>query len=645
MPLNEDIRRIESLREWLRSVNLESADVLGVEQDILRALYDSQFAFRWDFVPIAPLAEPINLNELVGDSLRSGQRELHGFAQRLDTGYQQLTDLNNSLKSEIDTVERLTVEASEAINDISFSGQGQDRDYYWVSETFNSLTFIDARTTALVDTDYGHVTLSPQALTPITNYSLSVDRSQSVGIPGCHLLVLGLQSGLVTTQEPRVTLDQSTSVDLGNITDSDPNTWFELERNFIAPKQKLLRLGRAYKSDPSGVLQGIKEATKDLDWRVYIQWPDNDFADTGPDGRGVPLAEFRDLSSSVLANQTPVPVITPLGVNRLEEGSAAVLTVEIQLTEPTVVSSLKLLPYSRNDQTIRLDRLTVFADNLEITVAQGLNLNSGNTNSGIVQSEILRRTGSQTVGAYFPVPTDRPVSKIRMVLYSQPVVAPKGLAHPFREQQVATKTTSTFLGFRSSKRKVQWSRIPTTDSLPMVVTKRTTPKLFGSLTPILDALGFAQILQTLLTIGSKPPNSNAASGPSGQSIVGSAQTVGKVFGKGGAVNLGKTAGQLGAFLGQAGTVIGGAIAVGELISGLFGTSTNKVVKATVDGYDIFDGYRAAVGIRDIGLARVAYVSESVLLLAKKQFPGPVKRIGLLVNEQIPTEWGPGEWIT
>jgi hypothetical protein len=109
--------------------------------------------------------------------------------------------------------------------------------------------------------------------------------------------------------------------------------------------------------------------------------------------------------------------------------------------------------------------------------------------------------------------------------------------------------------------------------------------------------------------------------------------------------LGAGLGALGTAIGVAATVAGGVLAVGTLIDTLFGYHKDVIVHEVRKGYDIFAGYRAAVGLRDMKLLQIDFTASSVLQSTKLQFQGPVKRIGLFVDDKIPEDWGVGTWMT
>ncbi len=72
------------------------------------------------------------------------------------------------------------------------------------------------------------------------------------------------------------------------------------------------------------------------------------------------------------------------------------------------------------------------------------------------------------------------------------------------------------------------------------------------------------------------------------------------------------------------------------------TKTKKRLKVR---HDIFQGFRQAIGIRDLLLEERLFQPESQLLSLPFTLDRPVKAVSLLTTEQIPEEWGEGDWIS
>ncbi len=101
--------------------------------------------------------------------------------------------MNNMLKSEAESVDKVVTDATDAVQDLSVITAKENTNFYWISDSFNNNLFVDkSSTTILVDTDYGQVKLTPVTLEVINDFEISVDRENSRGIPGCNLLILNL---------------------------------------------------------------------------------------------------------------------------------------------------------------------------------------------------------------------------------------------------------------------------------------------------------------------------------------------------------------------------------------------------------------------------------------------------------------------
>lgn len=666
--------RANDIRRWLEGIDLRDANILGVERTIYQVLAQSSHERRWDPIPIAPLAEPVDLNALVGDLFNDARDEIKFHTRRVDNFFKWLSETNNSLKADLEASESMITQATDDIQEVALVIGDPVTNFYWVSDSFNSPVFVDTkRSTVLVDTDYGMVTLAPANQFIIRDWEVKVDTSETKGIPGANLLVLDIKTVGNPDQEPEITPESESVRDLGNALDGDSSTWFEVERNFIPPQQRVVRLGRAFVYSPSGNLETVKEITKDLDWRVSISWPGQVGADLGSSGKGFPLAEFRDLSSLdsiVSLPQKSENNLKAVSNTTLEEFAqlaskvkqwntgkksdqpdeydpdiAARLTLEVTLNTPQPISTIKILPFVRGDQPVRLDGMQVQVEDTWLDVAVDIELGTKKSTTRL-ENEILRRTGIQSTGSIFPVPTNRDITKIRMSFSALPEETKKGLYHPFQENHVLLKTTRKLFGISSTRTRKKWQRVPVYTNTPSITSTVNTPKILGSLaTPlaILGSLGnyFNSVNDNRARDAIKKVN---LSGSAPGDIGAVAGDLNAISGAISAAKIGGTIGSVGTFLGGAAPIIGGLLAIGSLVPALFGTKKTAKLLSQKVGVDIFKGYRAAVGLRDITFMRTVYASQSVLVTTKRVFPGPVSRIGLFVDENIPVGWGPGDWI-
>lgn len=625
--LNE--AQLKIIQTRLQSVSLDDARVADIEYKIYSAL--STPTSDWNVTPIAPLAEPANLNELTEAHYDLFLNQLSLSASRIDAIYTSLNSSNNLLKNEMESVERSVIEALDSVNYIS-AIKGQDpQTYYWVSDSFNNTTFVDTTiSTALVNTDHGLVLLNPTAIENIRNYQPVLNFSETKGLPGCNMLVLDQSTGGNPDKEPNPVLETANTADFGSLFDNDATSSFEIERNFVIPKQKVIRQGRAYVKSSAGNEVDVKEATKDLDWRVYVQWFNKDLPETGLDGKGVELAEFIDLDNTQRADLN------------------ATLVFDIVMANPKPLSFLSLNPIVRNDKPVHIQSIKAYSDDDVIIIAKDVELNPTQRTTTLLNQEIIRRTGATTVGGLFTIPTNKAITRIEVRLTGAPERANYGLAHQFKEKLEHTRREQRVIFFSIVKHEEVWSRIAANSSPRQLTATYSGPKLLGSIpTDLQSAYSDAQQFYNQLRMQQNQMNgalgslSNALQQLTLTQQAQEAQKAGQTLGNLG----GGLLGGLGSVLGTFGGIVGGIASIGNIANALFGFNKTVEVIDERTGYDIFDGYRAGVGLRDINVQLVVYATQSVLQTVKRVFPGPIKQVGLFVEESIPAEWGGGDWIT
>jgi hypothetical protein len=608
----------ENIRRWLEDVDLSSADILQTEREIYAALTKANKKDYWLATPVAPLAEPVDMNALVGDLFTGANQEILYHVGRMDDFYSWLSETNNVLKSEIESVEKAVTQATDDIQDISIVIGDENRNFYWVSDSFNNNTYVDlTKSSCLVDTDYGMVTLGPKQLQAITDFEALIDRQTTKGIPGANLYIVNPGKFGIATKEPEPTLEKTDTRNFGTIFDLDPSSWFEVERNFIPPTQKLKMQGRAFVYSESGEEKNVKEVTADLDWTAIVEWPDG-YQDGGPDGKGKSLVEWRNLEkeSSVLSQAISQLVGPQTGTDLNPD---ACLAFNLNLKVPTSLSAIKLLPFIRDDGApITIQSLDVVADGNIISVAKDIELGT-NRSTTRLQREILRRTGVQLVGSVFSIPTDRDISEIRVVLTSKPISTKHGFGHIFKDVLTEYRTERNHVLWRSVNKWKDWGRVKYNENVPKLTSSYSRPAIVGTL------MGAGQAAHVLGTAW----NSAAAA----------AKLAGTAF------KVGGTLGSAGAWLGRAVPWIGAILALDQLVGGFFSINKSSAVLEAKVGFDVFKGHRSAVGLRDVTLVKTIYENESVVQSIKREFPGYVSKIGLFVDEYIPEHWGAGDWIT
>lgn len=604
--------KAENLRRWLQNVDLDSADILQTERDIYAALFKANRREYWLSTPVAPLAEPVDLDALVGDLFIDTNSEINYQVGRIDDIYLWLSETNNVLKSELESVEKIVTQATDDIQDISVVIGDENRNFYWVSDSFNSTSFIDLeKTTALVDSDYGMATLGPNQLEGVYDFTASIDRQVTNGIPGANLYIVdaGRRGNSI---DPEPILETSDTRNFGSLFDGDPSSWFEIERNFIPPKQKLAMHGRSFVYSESGTEKKVQEITSNLDWTGIIQWPDG-WQDAGQDGKGVSLVEWRNLDaeSPVLSQGT--------GTLNSVNNPDAVLAFELVLKNPTTLSAIKILPFTRNDASpIIIHSIEAIVDGNIVSIVKDTELGT-NRSTTILQREILRRTGTQLTGSLFSIPTDRNISSIKVVLSSKPSNVKNGFAHIFKDVLTEFRTERNHVLWRSVDKWKDWDRVKYNENVPTITSSNNRPAIVGTL------VGASNVIYTL---GKTFNSATTASLLAGKSL-----------------GLGGTLGSIGTWLGRAVPVVGAILALDSLVGGFFSVKkSSKVLEARV-GYDVFSGKRSAIGLRDVTLIKTTYQNESTIQSVKRQFPGLVTKIGLFVDESIPEHWGAGDWIT
>ena len=673
--------KAENIRRWITQVDLSSADILQTEREIYAALSKANRKKQsWASAHVAPLAEPVDMLALVGDLFNDAAEEINYQINRTNNLYSWLSATNNTLKAELDTVERLVTQATDDTQHISIVIGDENRNFYWVSDSFNNTTFVDKKnTTGLIDTDYGMAILSPIASQAVTDFSATIDRQTTKGIPGANLYVVnpGKREGNL---DPQPILESNETRNFSAMFDQDPSSWFELERNFIPRNQKVkMTTNRSYVYTESGQEQDIQSLTKNYDWTANIVWPDG-VQDSGEGNKGVPLVEWRDLEneSPILGAALATPVDADLNTD-------AVLTIDVNFTVPISLSNIKLLPFVREDSLpIRIKTIEAKANLDTILIARDTELGT-NRSTNLVQREIARRTGAQQVGSLITVPTDREITSIRVTLTSSPKKATNGLAHIFRDVLTEYRTERNHLLWRTADQWKDWARRAFNESVPKITSYSATPGIVGTLVSgsniaytalrVARAVNDRNIEKTKndilkdqkrnLSEAKEFMGNNATLSSNGDKIFGTDNPA-KVNGDGtGAgtiqdfVNSGlikpgfsttlqaglSKLGSVGSWLNKAIPVVGNILALNDLVGGFFAVDKSTNVLEDRLGYDVFKGHRAAIAIRSLEFLKSVYTTESIIQSTKREFPGLVSKVGVFVDEMIPEQWGPGDWIS
>lgn len=616
-----DEARWNQFRRWIQEIDLSSAHILRVEAELYAALQRSLSRKRWVYWPIGELAEPVHLPNLIGDLLNGAWEEIVFQAGRVETLYRWLRDANNLAKADLDMVENTLSVASAAMSNLALKVDREVENFSWVLESFGSLANIDPSSTALVDVDSGYASLSPTDARVIDGVDVKLNRSETVGLPGANMLITSV-STVTGDREPVPMFEGNHSAVLGSVIDGSVSTWFEIERNFVKPKQRLIRLGRALVYSDSGEEMDVLTATKGHDWKVTVIWPDG-VVDAGTDGKGVNLAEFIDFDASV---EDTGHGASSTAQAELVRRSAARLSVSIVLPTPRPFSAVRITPLVRPGQLVTIRKVSVLVGDLWMDIASNLPLSSVDLSSTMTIRHILKKTGLQSTGAIFFVPTDLPVREVKIVLESPPIrVGPK-LAHPFKEVLSRIRTEKRFFGIRTVRKRDVWAREPVGAVITAAQSASRNP--FGDLgSAAVMASTIGTLAEGLVDLGSMRDG-----------LINFGRILGGQRGMKTISSLGNTFTQIGSFLSS--VMLGG-----DIIKALFGSKKTITPLDERVAWDIFFGWRASVALREVALLDLQYSDASFLTTKRRSFDRPVRGVMLFAEETIPETWGSGGWIT
>lgn len=622
--------QLDQLEQLLSNIDFNTADRGGLESSVLKVLVELNLGAKNTPTPIAPLADPIKLDDLVGDNFRWSVGQVNDLAKAVDLIYSELIDINNTFMSDLENAEKVIAVTSDAVQNVTSLTQDQAKNYVWISDSFNDNVYVDLnKSSALVDTDIGSVVLNPSTQQTIDLVNVNIERERLLGVPGCNMLLLDTKSLSNVDVSPIPTLEKSEVKDISNLTDNNNQTWFEIERNLIPKIQPIRRSGRALVYGLGSPKKDIIKETSDYDWRAAITYPDG-FVDLGPDKKGVNIAEFLEDSED------------PTSSSKYDTSCE----VRMDLINPQPLSDVKIIPFIRDGQgQVLLEKLSVICEGQSILLARNVDLTIQAKSTQTLQKEILRRTGSSSIGSVFSVPTNRNVTSVVATFKGKPYQVKTGLAHPFREEYIEQKTKRRYLITSSTNTTHKWIRKPLSETpIGLSVSKREL-NLLGTTQPL-----FNQLFQLGGGIGSLLGGAsndakilNLLGTTSGQNQL--TQIAGLVSGVKGLGSLGSAIGKAGSFLTKSLPYIGGALAVSDILKTGFAVTTTRKTLNEENGYDIFNGWRSYVAIRDISLNRTTYTDYSEVVSVKRDFPVPVKKIGLIVEYDIPSDWGQGDWMS
>jgi len=622
--------QLDQLEQLLSNVDFTTADRGGLESSVLKVLVELNLGAKNNPSPIAPLADPIKLDDLVGDNFRWSVGQVNDLAKAVDLIYLDLVDINNTFMSDLENAEKIISTTSDAVQNVTSLTQDQAKNYVWISDSFNDNVYVDSsKSSALIDTDTGSVVLNPSTQQTIDLVDVNIERERLAGIPGCNMLLLDTKSLSNVDVSPIPTLEKAEVKDISNISDNNNQTWFEIERNLIPKTQPLRRAGRALVYGAGSPKKDIVKETSDYDWRVAITYPDG-FVDLGPNKQGVNMAEFLEEFED------------PTSGSKYN----ASCEIRMDLIVPQPLSDVKIIPFVRDGQgQVLLEKLSVICEGQSILLAKDVDLTIQAKSTQTLQKEILRRTGSSSIGSVFPVPTNREITSVVAIFKGKPYQVKTGLAHQFKEEYIEQKTKRRYLITSSTNTTHKWVRKPISEApLGLTVNKKeinllgTTQPFFNDLFQLGGGIG-----GLLSGTGTNKKILNLISGAGSQNQL--TQISGLLSGIKGLGGLGSVIGKAGSFLTKALPVIGTGLLVADVLKTGFAVTTTRKTLNEENGYDIFNGWRSYVAIRDITLNRTTYSDYSEVISVKREFPVPVKKIGLIVEYDIPSDWGQGDWIS
>ena len=267
----------------------------------------------------------------------------------------------------------------------------------------------------------------------------------------------------------------------------------------------------------------------------------------------------------------------------------ATLTINIKPTTPQSLSNINIVPFIRAGMgDMYIVSIDAICGDQTIPIAKNVGVTNQQTSVTALESQVYKRTGSSSIGAIYTVPTDRVVDALKIVIGGKAIRAPYGLAHKFKEQQIQNRTQRNYLFFSSVDKSTYWSRIASSSTPPSIVVKNKNPDLLGSATPIVQDLA--------TTLRNVP-------------------------------------------------IIGEVLAVNDLIKAAFGASTTKTTLSSISAYDVFNGYRAYIALREININRVIYDTSSTIQTVKRSFAKPVTKVGIISSVNFPANWDNGTYVT
>lgn len=595
---------LEAIKAHLLSVDTNNADT----SEILREYFNGITEKKPKPVRINKLAEASNVEELVGDNLEYVYDRAIMMAKRLDRLTNDIAQTNNVISADLDALEGLVAQAKDAVQELTFAKSDEGTDFLWVGDSFNTNLFVNDKSTVYVDTDRGEITLLPEEYLDVEGFSVVLDTDSLIAqqaLPGANLLINEFQTDQ-SNGNPTVLFDKANSNSYESLTDEDILTWFEVERVFIPKKQKLVQKGKAWVSDSSGQLSDVLEKTSNLDWESEVVWPGLSSSVK------VPIVQFLDPDKISKIESNP---------DYQDRDYGTTLNFQLLLDTPQELSSIVLTPYIRPGypdlEVLRIEaELEGLSQPVPIVTSRSLTQTKATTDA--ITTSISKKSSEITEGVRFQIPSDRKVKALRFSIYGGPK-SNELLAHPWIWVNIHRRSERNYGLFSSVDHEDIPKRLPIYEKPPIL---RADQKI--------DTISSAVFLS---------PTTQA---PANGTVIGVDDKSGPLAGLTSAAQYGvstiRTSNLGTSFLaGLANSLVDRVLNIG-------GFSRDFTVTEQDSGFDVFEGARSNVCIRDLTLEKVSFSPDGVLYTREREFPAFVSSFGLFVEEEIPDNWGEGNWL-
>ena len=587
----------------LDSIDLTNGDFYKLQSDLTQAYYN-QFKVTDSQLDLIPkTAELGSVSEFLYPSLDKINQVLSKSTKRLDESYSALAKLNNQTSSKIESVTTLLNKfkinlASSIATDFGVEG-------LIVSDNFKTDALINInQSTGLLDTSEGVLSLPITFYSTVDNLKLVVDRDLTKGNPGSYSEISNLDFSRGVSKQPLVSY-YPISKDISGLADAQANTWFELERVFVPPTQKVTQIERAYIASEVGIVQNVKKITQDFDWKISVSWD-------GETSEEKELVEFID------------PDFTKQSLN-------TELVMSLQLAVPTKLSFINIKPLFKQSNQILLRKLEVLTNNKWVTVQTDIDLSSTNGLNKLLVA------GLTSDGYTTQVPLDTEVQEVKFHFIGGVYLTKFGIAHSFKDVYNERRTERNHGLWRTADTWQEWGRVPVSSFVPKFTSESQPNKLVG----------------TLINVGSTITGANGAinslagnkSGLVGKGIPTAQGTA--IFGsKTQQAIVGSSAlNSLNTLASTISPYVVGLQALDQIVGGLFQVDKSVTLLDTKTGYDVFKAYKSSVTLREIILGNINYGDKAIFISKPLMFVKPVTRVALFPEEDIPSSWPEGNYTS